>query len=55
MSAKGKKASAEGVFEPVSGEMAKEYAADAKEAKAGSEMKTEAPAFQIKTTGAIVY
>jgi hypothetical protein len=55
VSAKGKKASAEGVFEAVSGEMAKEYAADAKEAKTGSDMKTDAPRFQIKTTGAIVY
>jgi hypothetical protein len=55
LAAKGKKASAEGVFEPVSGEMAKEYAADAKEAKAGSEMKTLAPAFQIKATGAVIY
>jgi len=35
--------------------MAKEYAATAQEAKAGSEMKTQSPAFQIKTTGAIVY
>jgi hypothetical protein len=55
VSAKGKKASIEGVFEPVSAEMAKEYAADAKEAKAGSEMKTAAPAYQLKGTGAIVY
>ncbi|HEY3380857.1 MAG TPA: DUF4920 domain-containing protein [Vicinamibacterales bacterium] len=55
VSAKGKRASAEGVFEPVSAEMAKEYAADAKEAKTGSEMKTAAPGFQIKTVGAVVY
>ncbi len=55
VSAKGKKASIEGVFEPVSAEMAKEYEADAKEAKAGSEMKTAAPSYQLKGTGAIVY
>lgn len=55
VSAKGKKASIEGVFEPVGEEMAHEYAADAKEAKAGSEMKTPAPAYQLKGTGAIIY
>jgi hypothetical protein len=55
MAAKGKKASAEGVFEAVSADMAKEYAADAKEAKAGSDMQTAAPAFQIKATGAVIY
>ncbi len=55
LSAKGKKASAEGMFEPVSAAMAEEYAADAKEAKPGSEMKTPAPAFQIKATGAVIY
>jgi hypothetical protein len=55
VSAKGKKASIEGVFEPVGEAMAKEYAADAKEAKADSEMKTPAPAYQLKGTGAIVY
>jgi hypothetical protein len=55
VSAKGKKASIEGVFEPVGEAMAKEYAADAKEAKAGSEMKTPAPSYQLKGTGAIIY
>ncbi len=55
VSAKGRKASIEGIFEPVGEAMAKEYAADAKEAKAGSEMKTPAPTFQLKGTGAIIY
>jgi hypothetical protein len=55
LSAKGKKASIEGVFEPVGEAMAKEYAADAKEAKAGSEMKTPAPAYQLKGSGAVIY
>ena len=55
MAAKGKKASIEGVFEPVSEAMAKEYAADAQEAKAGSEMKTPAPTYQLKGTGAVIY
>ncbi len=55
VSAKGRKASIEGVFEPVSEAMAKEYAADAKEAKAGSEMKTVPPTYQLKGTGAIIY
>ncbi len=55
VSAKGRKASIEGVFEPVGEAMAKEYAADAKEAKAGSEMKTPAPSYQLKGTGAVIY
>jgi hypothetical protein len=55
VAAKGKKASIEGVFEPVGEAMAHEYAADAKEAKAGSDMKAAAPSFQLKGTGAIVY
>jgi hypothetical protein len=55
VAAKGKKASIEGVFEPVGEAMAKEYAADAKEAKTGSEMKTPAPSYQLKGTGAIIY
>jgi hypothetical protein len=55
VAAKGKKASIEGVFEPVGEAMAKEYAADAKEAKAGSEMKTPAPTYQLKGTGAVIY
>jgi hypothetical protein len=55
VAAKGKKASIEGVFEPVGEEMAHEYAADAKEAKEGSEMKTAPPAYQLKGTGAVVY
>jgi hypothetical protein len=55
VAAKGKKASIEGVFEPVGEAMAHEYAADAKEAKAGSEMKTPPPAYQLKGTGAIIY
>jgi hypothetical protein len=55
VAAKGKKASIEGVFEPVGEAMAMEYAADAKEAKVGSEMKTPAPAYQLKGTGAIIY
>ena len=55
VTAKGKKASIEGVFEPVGEAMAHEYAADAKEAKTGSEMKTAAPAYQLKGTGAVIY
>lgn len=55
VAAKGKKASIEGVFEPVGEAMAHEYAADAKEAKAGSEMKTPAPAYQLKGSGAVIY
>jgi hypothetical protein len=55
VTAKGKKASIEGVFEPVGESMAKEYAADAKEAKVGSEMKTPPPTHQLKGTGAVIY
>jgi hypothetical protein len=52
--AKGKKASAEGVFEVVSGEMANEYAADLK--KAGkTDAKDAVPSYQVKATGAIIY
>ena len=54
VTAKGKKASIEGVFEPISAEMAEHYAADAKEAKAG-EAKPQAPAYQLKGTGAVIY
>ena len=53
--AKGKKASIEGVFEPVSQEMAKEYAMDQDKAKPGSDMKTAVPGYQLKGTGAIIY
>jgi hypothetical protein len=54
VSAKGKRASAEGVFEKVSGEMAGEYAADAQKAK-GGDMKTAVPSYQVKATGAVIY
>lgn len=53
-SAKGKKASAEGVFERVSGEMAKEYEADRDRSK-GGDTKNAVPAFQVKATGAVIY
>lgn len=70
VAAKGKKASIEGVFEPVSEEMAKEYAHDAKEvkdahAKDAKDLKaahdhthdtpTPTPAYQLKGTGAVIY
>ncbi len=55
IAAKGKKASIEGVLEPVSPEMAKEYAMDQEKAKAGSDMKTAVPGYQLKGTGAIIY
>jgi len=55
VAAKGKKASVEGVFEPVSPDMAKEYAMDADKAKPGSDMKAQVPTYQIKGTGAIIY
>jgi Domain of unknown function (DUF4920) len=55
VSAKGKKASIQGVLEPVSAEMAKEYAADQAKAKPGSDMKTAVPTYQLKGTGAIIY
>jgi hypothetical protein len=54
VSAKGKKASAEGVFERVSGEMAKEYEADRERSK-GGDTKNAVPAFQVKATGAVIY
>jgi hypothetical protein len=46
--AKGKKASAEGIFEPANEEMAREHAG--KEA-----VKDPAPSYWVKATGAIVY
>ena len=55
VAAKGKKASVEGVLEPVSPEMAKEYAMDQDKAKPGSDMKTAVPAYQLKGTGAVIY
>ena len=54
VSAKGQRASAEGVFEKVSGEMAKEYAADQEKSK-GGDPKDAAPMYQVKATGAIIY
>ncbi len=54
VAAKGKKASAEGVFEKVSPEMAKEYAMDQKESK-GGDTKNAVPSFQVKATGAVIY
>ncbi len=55
MSAKGKRASAEGVFEPVSAAMAAEYERDRKEASEGAATKAAAPGYQVKATGAIIY
>lgn len=55
VAAKGKKASIEGVFEPVSQSMAKEYAMDQAKAKEGSDMKTAVPGYQLKGTGAVIY
>jgi hypothetical protein len=54
VSAKGQRASAEGVFEKVSGEMAKEYAADQARSK-GGDTKNAVPGYQVKATGAIIY
>jgi hypothetical protein len=54
VAAKGKRASAEGVFEKVSGEMAMEYAADQAKSK-GGDTKNAAPGFQVKATGAVIY
>lgn len=54
VSAKGKPASAEGVFEKVSAEMAGEYAADQERSK-GGDTKNPVPSFQVKATGAIIY
>ncbi len=54
-SAKGKRASAEGVFEPVSAAMAAEYERDRKEAKEGAATKAAPPGYQVKATGAVIY
>ncbi len=54
VSAKGKKGSAEGVFEKVSGEMASEYAADQEKSK-GGDTKNAVPSFQVKAVGAVIY
>ncbi len=54
VAAKGKKASAQGVFGPVSGEMAKEYERD-REAAKGGDMKTAVPKYQVSATGAVIY
>ncbi len=54
VSAKGQRASAEGVFEKVSGEMAKEYAADQERSK-GGDTKNAVPNYQVKATGAIIF
>ena len=55
VAAKGKKASIQGILEPVSQEMAHEYAADQEKAKPGSDMKAAVPTYQLKGTGAVVY
>jgi hypothetical protein len=65
VSAAGKKASAEGVFEVVSAEAAAEHAAhaaqEAKDAKpadakpAAAQEKTALPKYQVKATGAVIY
>jgi hypothetical protein len=54
VSAKGQRASAEGVFEKVSAEMAREYAADQEKSK-GGDTKNAVPAYQVKATGALIY
>ncbi len=54
VSAKGRRASAEGVFEKLSGEMAKEYEADREKSK-GGDTKNAVPSFQVKATGAVIY
>ena len=54
LSAKGQRASAEGVFEKVSGEMAREYAADQERSK-GGDTKNAVPGYQVKATGAVIY
>ncbi len=54
VSAKGRKASAEGVFEKVSAELAKEYEADRERSK-GGDTKNAVPGFQVKATGAVIY
>ncbi len=53
VTAKGRRASAEGVFEKVSGEMAHEYAAD--QAKSKGDARNAVPSFQVKATGAMIY
>src|SRR5512133_635063 len=54
VSAKGRRASAEGVFERLSGEMAKEYEADRQKSQ-GGDTKNAVPSFQVKATGAVIY
>ena len=54
VSAKGRRASAEGVFEKVSGEMAKEYEADRQKSKSG-DTTAPPPSFQVKASGAVIY
>ncbi len=54
VAAKGKRASAEGVFEKVGVAMAKEYAADQEKSK-GGDTKNAVPSFQVKATGAVIY
>ncbi len=54
VSAKGKRASAEGVFEKLSGEMAKEYEAD-RQKSTGGDSKNPVPSYQVKATGAVIY
>ncbi len=54
VTAKGRRASAEGVFEQVSGEMAREYAADQAKSK-GGDTKNAVPSYQVKATGAVIY
>ncbi len=54
VTARGKRASAEGVFEKVGAAMAKEYAAD--QAKStGGDTKNAVPGYQVKATGAVIY
>ncbi len=55
LSAKGKRASAEGTFEPVGAAMAAEYEADRKEASEGAATRGAVPRYQVKATGAIIY
>lgn len=54
VSAKGRRASAEGVFEKLSGEMAHEYEADRRKSK-GGDTRNPVPRFQVKATGAVIY
>lgn len=53
VSAKGKRASAEGVFEKVSAAMATEYEADREKSK-GGDTKNAVPSYQVKATGAVI-